>query len=62
MDTLAEQRITCPHCWKTNSILLELSIPEQVLIEDCQVCCHPLQLRFGRDADGEVWIEVERAQ
>lgn len=62
MDALAERRITCPYCWEPNSVLLDLSVPAQELIEDCQVCCQPMQLRFGYDAGSGIWIEVERAQ
>ena len=41
-----EAQITCPFCWETLSILLDLSIPEQDYIEDCQVCCRPIRIRY----------------
>lgn len=38
---------TCPYCWETISMLLDSSVPNQVYIEDCEVCCHPIQVSVG---------------
>jgi hypothetical protein len=45
--------ITCPYCWESLDILLDLSIPEQDYIEDCQVCCQPIRVAYGSD-DGKL--------
>ncbi len=34
----------CPHCWETISMLLDPSVAEQTYIEDCEVCCNPIEL------------------
>jgi transcription elongation factor Elf1 len=39
-----EHYFTCPHCWETISMLLDNSISNQTYIEDCEVCCNPIQL------------------
>ena len=44
-----EAEITCPFCWEQISILLDLSLPEQDYIEDCQVCCRPIRIRYTSD-------------
>jgi hypothetical protein len=44
---------TCPHCWETISLILDLSVSEQSYIEDCPVCCKPMVVSY-RSADGEV--------
>lgn len=31
------------------------------MIEDCQICCHPIQLRMETTFDGEVSLHAERA-
>jgi hypothetical protein len=31
------------------------------LIEDCRVCCHPIQLRISIDASGQVQADAEPA-
>lgn len=62
MDMLHEKRIDCPYCGETISILMDLSRGEQSLIEDCQVCCQPMAIRYGADSTGEVWLTVNQAQ
>lgn len=46
-----EAEITCPFCGEPLAILLDLSLPQQDYIEDCQVCCRPIQLSIGVDGD-----------
>ncbi len=41
-----EQFFLCPCCGSNMSILLDLSISDQTYIEDCEVCCRPLQINF----------------
>jgi transcription elongation factor Elf1 len=43
----------CPHCWQQISFLLDLSVREQTYIEDCEVCCNPIEVRVVAEA-GEV--------
>jgi transcription elongation factor Elf1 len=37
-------RIRCPFCGEAIGVLLDLSSGEQSYIEDCQVCCQPMQI------------------
>jgi hypothetical protein len=50
---LDEQTITCPYCWENISLLIDLSVAEQSYIEDCSVCCHPIQVNYVTD-NGEL--------
>lgn len=50
MDLLLEHSFTGPHCWATITTLLDLSVPEQELVEDCEVCCRPILIRFQASA------------
>jgi len=45
-----EHAFTCPYCWETITFLLDLSAPEQAYVEDCEVCCHPIHVRFEAEA------------
>ena len=36
----------CPYCGEEISMILDLSVPRQVYIEDCEVCCKPIQIRY----------------
>jgi len=40
-----EHAFTCPHCWETISVLVDPSVSEQTYVEDCEVCCRPIQIR-----------------
>lgn len=33
----------CPYCWEEVSILVDVSVSNQSFIEDCEVCCNPIQ-------------------
>lgn len=32
----------CPYCWEPISILIDTSITTQNYVEDCEVCCNPI--------------------
>ncbi len=34
----------CPHCWQQISFILDLSVRRQKYIEDCEVCCNPIEV------------------
>ena len=44
--------IECPYCGESIEILVDLSVEEQSYIEDCQVCCRPINLTVMVDAEG----------
>lgn len=39
-----EHFFQCPYCWETISMLLDPSVSNQSYVEDCEVCCNPIQL------------------
>ncbi|MBS3739195.1 CPXCG motif-containing cysteine-rich protein [Mesohalobacter halotolerans] len=39
-----EHFFQCPYCWETISMLIDTSIRQQSYIEDCEVCCRPIQI------------------
>ena len=50
---ILERRIHCPFCAEVMSILIDISAGDQSYIEDCQVCCQPMQIGF-QTSDGEI--------
>lgn len=34
----------CPYCWERISMLIDVSQMEQKYIEDCEICCNPIQV------------------
>ena len=59
MQVIQEQTVTCPYCGERIDILLDLSVPYQNYIEDCQVCCRPIVFDIGVDEDGGVFVEAK---
>ncbi len=43
---VVEHRFTCPYCWESITMLLDLTAADQSYVEDCEVCCNPISLRF----------------
>ena len=39
-----EHFFQCPYCWVEISMILDQSIQEQGYIEDCEVCCNPIEI------------------
>ena len=39
-----EHFFQCPYCWEEVSMLLDSSVSNQTYIEDCEVCCNPIQI------------------
>lgn len=39
-----EHFFQCPHCWEDISMLLDVSVYKQTYIEDCEVCCNPIEI------------------
>ncbi len=48
-----ERFFTCPYCYEEISMLLDCSQGGQSYIEDCEVCCNPIEITF-QVAAGEV--------
>jgi len=53
MNLLQDKDATCPHCWETITLTLDLSVPEQSYVEDCPVCCKPMLVAYTA-SDGEL--------
>jgi len=39
-----EHFFQCPYCWEEISMILDASIRSQTYIEDCEVCCNPIEV------------------
>ena len=58
MNRLIERSIDCPYCGESIDVLIDDSIPRQEYIEDCQVCCSPINFRVSLLGDDDVDIRV----
>jgi hypothetical protein len=53
MELIVETEIVCPHCGEQFALEIDTSQPDQSLIEDCTVCCRPINLLI-RCRPGEI--------
>ncbi len=58
MAELAEQDIQCPYCGESISVLIHPSEAGTEYVEDCQVCCRPIEFSLIEDIDGAVMLQV----
>ncbi len=58
---VVDRRISCPFCGESIGILLDISGGDQSYIEDCQVCCQPMQISFEVSDDEFTNLQVSCA-
>ena len=56
MNELQAHAVQCPYCWETFEILVDCSVPHQEYIEDCEVCCRPIQFDVSVAEDGMIFV------
>lgn len=58
-----EYTFTCPSCWQSITMLLDTSLDdEQTYVEDCEVCCRPIQITFTVEQGEITAFDAEPAQ
>jgi len=55
---MIEHIFQCPYCWEQISMLLDPSIRIQKYIEDCEVCCNPIEVNSTFDDNELISFEV----
>ena len=50
---LEDVTVTCPYCWESITLELDLSQGDQTCVEDCPVCCEPILMHCRTDENGE---------
>lgn len=58
MEQLIEQSIGCPYCGEALEVLIDPGDADQQYIEDCQVCCKPINFLVSEGFDGELNVNV----
>jgi hypothetical protein len=55
---MIEHFFQCPYCWEDISMLLDSSVSQQTYVEDCEVCCNPIQIIPSFDAETLIGFEA----
>ena len=53
--------VTCPYCLEQVEVFIDPDTVGDVVI-DCDVCCRPWAIRVARDTEGDLDLQVSRAQ
>lgn len=46
---LHEHEFSCPYCSQFITMVLDLSVAQQLYVEDCEVCCRPIEINYRTD-------------
>jgi transcription elongation factor Elf1 len=57
-----EHYFSCPYCGEEISMVLDLSVPRQTYVEDCEVCCNPIEIRYSAVEDELESFEARKLQ
>lgn len=60
MSLLDEIEVLCPYCDSPFAIEAEPALAEQQFIEDCPVCCAPIEFQLGVESDGSWRLTARR--
>lgn len=52
---MLEHYFQCPYCLAEISMLIDPSVSKQKYIEDCEVCCNPIELKIEIEG-GEILL------
>jgi len=55
---LHAQICQCPYCGEAIELVADASAGAQAYIEDCPVCCRPIQVRVDVDDAGEAVLRL----
>ena len=58
INQLIEVALQCPYCWEEITLLVDGSIELQEYIEDCEVCCRPIDFVVETNEQGLVKVDA----
>jgi hypothetical protein len=50
--------VQCPYCWEEITLLVDASIEMQDYVEDCEVCCRPIDFVIEVDDQGQAKVDA----
>jgi hypothetical protein len=53
-------KVVCPYCSTCIEIVVDCSAGSQRYVEDCSVCCRPMEVSLQVHGDGAMKVTVER--
>lgn len=59
---MEEYFFQCPYCWEEISMLIDTSQNHQNYVEDCEVCCNPIQVSVGTENQEITYFQAENLE
>ncbi|SMO70900.1 CPXCG motif-containing cysteine-rich protein [Gracilimonas mengyeensis] len=59
MEGTYEHTFMCLHCGAQINMILESYYPEQEYIEDCEVCCNPIQIHYKFEGENLAFFNAQ---
>ncbi len=60
MDDLVSMRVRCPYCGEGIPIEVDRSAGRQEYVEDCSVCCRPIEIGVTLDEQHRPRVSARR--
>ena len=57
-NQLYSTTVQCPYCWEQIEVMVDDCGESQQYIEDCQVCCRPINFHVEVATDGQIQVHV----
>ena len=57
-----EHFFQCPYCWGDISMLLDSSLVSTEYVEDCEICCNPINIVYGFENQDLVYFEAKNLE
>jgi hypothetical protein len=58
INQLIETDVQCPYCWERFTLLVDGSVDFQEYVEDCEVCCRPIDFCVTIDEQDQVAVQA----
>ncbi len=62
MLDVQEVEIQCPFCAEPITILIDTSVAKQEYVEDCEVCCRPMVIKYQVQGGEVTELLIEREE
>ena len=57
-----EHFFQCPYCWEEISVMLDPSMRRQKYVEDCEICCNPIELTVAFEEHELQYFEAKNLE
>ena len=57
---MLEEYFNCPYCWENQLKMVDPSVKKQNFIEDCEVCCNPIDFQISVENNEVIFFQPEK--